>query len=138
MAGSNSIVIVGQKEAIRDLARRGDRVKVEVKKLNLEAARDVAREAQRHVPRQSGRLASSIRAAGQLRQGVVRVGSASVPYAGPIHFGWRRRGHKWGVPGQVGGGPITANPFLYDAAALRRADVTRRYAEALNALLRRH
>ncbi|GAA0898703.1 hypothetical protein GCM10009551_107070 [Nocardiopsis tropica] len=37
------------------------------------------------------------------RAGVVRAGRASVPYAGPIHWGWEARG-------------IRAQPFLSDAA----------------------
>ena len=54
-------------------------------------------------PRVSGRLAGSVRGAGQLRKAVVRAGGARVPYAGVIEYGWPARG-------------IASDPFLRDAA----------------------
>lgn len=51
----------------------------------------------------SGRLASSVRSSGTKTAGILRAGRASVPYAGPIHWGWPRRG-------------IRANPFLSEGA----------------------
>jgi hypothetical protein len=54
-------------------------------------------------PRRTGRLASSGRASRAARRAVVRFGSARVPYAGPIHWGWPRR-------------HIAAQPFAIDAA----------------------
>lgn len=54
-------------------------------------------------PRRTGRLAATVRPAGTKTAAVVRAGFATVPYAGPIHWGWPARG-------------ITAQPFLSDAA----------------------
>jgi hypothetical protein len=42
-------------------------------------------------PRRSGRLAASIRGNRAQSKAVVRAGRASVPYAGPINYGWRAR-----------------------------------------------
>jgi hypothetical protein len=54
-------------------------------------------------PRRSGALAGSGRASRTARRAIVRFGSARVPYAGPIHWGWPRR-------------HIAAHPFAIDAA----------------------
>jgi hypothetical protein len=54
-------------------------------------------------PRRTGRLGSTVRAAGTKTAAIVRAGFASVPYAGPIHWGWPARA-------------IKAQPFLSDAA----------------------
>lgn len=54
-------------------------------------------------PRRSGRLAATVRAAGTTTAAIVRAGFASVPYAGPIHWGWPSRS-------------IAAQPFLSEAA----------------------
>jgi hypothetical protein len=78
------------------------------------AAEIVAREARVKVPVRSGNLRNTIRAAGQQRGGVVRAGTAKVPYAGPIHFGWGRR-------------RIFPQPFLYEAADDRVDEVTEAY-----------
>jgi hypothetical protein len=54
-------------------------------------------------PRRTGALAASGRANRAARKAIVRFGSARVPYAGPIHWGWPRR-------------HIAAQPFAIDAA----------------------
>jgi hypothetical protein len=54
-------------------------------------------------PRRTGKLAGSGRASRTARRAIVRFGSARVPYAGPIHWGWPRR-------------HIAAQPFAIDAA----------------------
>ena len=45
-----------------------------------------------HVPRRSGRLAEDVRGNRAQSKAVVRAGRASVPYAGPINYGWPARG----------------------------------------------
>jgi hypothetical protein len=87
------------------------------------AAEVVAKDAERQAPRRSGRLAGSIRAAGQARQGVVRAGFARIPYANVIHFGWA--GHN-----------IEPQPFLYDALDRRTSEVLDTYETQVNNLLR--
>lgn len=66
----------------------------------LEIIADRAREL---APRRSGDLAGSIRTVGGTQKtGRVFAGSAKVPYAGPIHWGWPRRN-------------IEPQPFLSEA-----------------------
>lgn len=45
-------------------------------------------------PRRSGRLAGNIRASAAATSLTVRAGGARVPYAGPIHWGWKKRNIK--------------------------------------------
>jgi hypothetical protein len=54
----------------------------------------------------------------------VTAGSRSVPYAGPIHFGWPRHN-------------IKPQPFLYDAADRRINDVVNVYEKRVDALVTR-
>lgn len=77
------------------------------------------------VPVQSGALRGTIRAEKE-RDGAWRVtaGSFLVPYAGPIHYGWRARG-------------IEPQPFLTDALAADTAAVERVYDEHIDNLVRR-
>lgn len=73
-------------------------------------------------PRRSGRLASSVRPS-KLAAGVrVSVGKASVPYAGPIHWGWPARG-------------ITAQPFISNAATQTEPMWTAAYRKDVEAAL---
>lgn len=129
---------VDVKAAIAALRRYGDEAKDEIKKVNLEAARLVEREAKQRVPVRSGRLRASIRSSGQAGKGVVRAGNRSVPYANPIHWGWPSRPNaKWGTPGRAVGGPIAENRFLTDALEDRRREVVELYKDELEALARR-
>lgn len=70
-------------------------------------------------PKRSGALASTVRSSGTKTAGVLRAGRASVPYAGPIHWGWPRRG-------------ISANPFLSDAAQRSESTWLPVYEAAVN------
>lgn len=82
----------------------------ELKGANRAAGSIVTGRAQGWAPRVSGRLASSVRTGATQTAAIVRAGNnrksaSGVPYAGPIHWGWRARN-------------ITPNPFLsYSAQA---------------------
>jgi hypothetical protein len=54
-------------------------------------------------PVRSGALAATVRGSGTKTAAIVRAGFATVPYAGPVHWGWPARG-------------IEAQPFAVDAA----------------------
>lgn len=111
-------------EGLRDLRRALKQMEGglgDLKAANREAAEIVADGAQRFVPRRSGALAASIRAAGQASAGVVRAGFRSVPYAGPIHFGWAAHS-------------IAPNPFIYDALDARAGEVEAAYEAQIEAL----
>jgi hypothetical protein len=113
--------VTGLKRLARELKKAGESLD-DLKALNLEAASTVEDAARPDVPRRSGRLAASLRSSATPRAGVVRIGKASVPYAGPIHFGWRRRN-------------IHPQPFLYDALGARRDEITRVYEDGLDEFL---
>lgn len=51
-----------------------------------------ARLAAQYAPHRTGRLASDIRGNRAKSKAVVTAGRASVPYAGPINYGWAARG----------------------------------------------
>ena len=114
------VKVTGAKElrkAIRQLedaaAKKG--MQADLKGAYRTAAWAVEVQAKMEVPRRSGRLAGSIKAKGTTTgASIVAGGLKSVPYAGPIHYGWPSRPNKskgWR------GGPIKANPFLTRAAA---------------------
>lgn len=99
-------------------AVRGLEDKVVTKAVNKEAAEIVKETADILAPYRSGALQRSGRTSGTKAAGVVRYGKASVPYAGPAHFGHFNR---------VQGGFMRPQPWLYDAADLRGAEVVANY-----------
>lgn len=103
MAVYGGLEIEGGRTLRRTLKEAGADLK-ELKAVHREVAGVVAGRAASWAPKVSGRLAGTVRAGATQRAAVVRAGNnrrskAGVPYAGPIHWGWPRRG-------------ITANPFL--------------------------
>lgn len=97
----------------------------DLKAANSSAAKIVENAAAPLVPRRTGRLRMSLRSSGTQRAGVVRAGKASVPYAGPIHFGWRKRN-------------IRPQPFIYEAADRRRSEVLEAYDKQVGDLIRKY
>lgn len=103
------------------MAERGPRVEVEgmarlrrelralegnlddLKDAHAAAGAIVAAAAAARAPRRSGKLAASVRNSRAAAGAHVIAGSAAVPYAGPIHWGWPAR-------------HIEPNPFAADAA----------------------
>jgi hypothetical protein len=116
------IEIDGLKETQRALREMDNELRFEMKATHLKAAQVVVDGAIRFVPFKTGALAKSIRAAATMTSGKVRVGSASVPYAGPIHFGWPAR-------------RIKPQPFIYDAIDVRRQEVYDIYVARINGLI---
>ncbi len=96
------VVVEGAAQLRRTLRQAGADMKI-LRDVNKAAAQVVASAAASSAPRRSGRLAGSIRAGATQRAGVVRAGRKSVPYAGPIHWGWPARN-------------IRANPWLANTA----------------------
>lgn len=125
MAVDTKIEIEGLRELNRAFRRLGSDATVDLKGVHLESARVVEKRARQVVPVRSGRLKDTLRSSGTMRGAQVRAGFARVPYAGPIHFGWRKRN-------------IRPQPFLYDALDDRRAEVLRTYEDNLNKLIRKH
>lgn len=117
--------IEGLKELQKQLRQIGDEAKNDMKPAHKRAAELVVLGAKRFVPVRTGALLESLRPFARQTAGVVRVGNASVPYAGPIHFGWPIRA-------------IKPQPFIYDALDERRADVVRLYAERMDQIIAKH
>lgn len=125
---TRAVRIEGLKEvrsAIRAISDEMDRngAKAELRVMNLHAAEVVKQKADSLVPRRSGQLAKTVRAAGTQKSARVRAGYQRVPYAGPIHFGWPARG-------------IRPQPFLYDALDSRRTQVVEVYERGIDRLIR--
>lgn len=117
--------ILGLREVQRDLRKLGDDTKTELKDTHKAAAEIVVLGAKRLVPYRTGRLADSIRALATNTSGKVRAGSASVPYAGPIHFGWPAR-------------RIAPQPFIYDALDARVDEIRGLYDKRIEELIRNY
>lgn len=107
--------IEGLNELVRTLKRAGADIS-ELKEAHAKAGQIVATEAEAIAPRRSGRLAGTIRAARQVRRARVQAGRASVPYAGPIHWGWPARN-------------IEPQPFLSEAARATESRWVAQYRE---------
>lgn len=104
------------------------------KETNTRLAAYVAALARGLAPRgPSGRLAGSIRGSKAKTKVSVMAGRKSIPYAGPIHWGWPSRPNPargWR------GGPISANKFLSNAGDEAQSFVvatwTKHIQDALN------
>lgn len=124
--GQGRLEIEGLREALRDIRRLGDDARDDMKDTHRKAGEIVASVARGIAPVRTGRLASTIISAPTQRQGRVRVGRGqSIPYAGPIHFGWPAR-------------RITPQPFIYDALDQRADEVRRVYENRIGELITRH
>ena len=121
MASRGRIEVQGVTVVVKQLRKMDDGTKKELKKVYVQSANIVYRNAMPRVPVRSGNLKSTMRVSASTRSGSVRAGGKrSAPYAGPIHFGWPNRpnlARSWY------GGPIRPNPFLYSALDARRREV---------------
>lgn len=96
------IKVEGQKELRRSLRKAGDDLE-DLKSVHAEAAKIAEGGARPITPVRSGTLAGTVRSSGAKTSATLRAGKKAVPYAGPIHWGWPRRG-------------IEPQPFLADGA----------------------
>jgi hypothetical protein len=97
----------------------------ELNTVHAKVAALVAASAASRAPRRSGRLAASVRGSKARRRASVTAGYAkSVPYAGPIHWGWPARN-------------IEPQPFIYDAAQSTETAWLGVYTAGLNDIIDR-
>jgi hypothetical protein len=94
----------------------------DLKAAHREIAERVVTEAQRRAPVRTGRLKASLRPVGTSASAIVRGGARSVPYANPVHWGWRRRN-------------IRANPFVQEAAEDLRDEIYDEYMQAIEKII---
>lgn len=83
--------VQGLSQVVRALQQMGAEVD-DLKAAFSKIAERGAEAAAAAAPRKSGRLASDIRGNRAKSKAVVTAGRASVPYAGPINYGWPSRG----------------------------------------------
>lgn len=114
----------GQRRLARQLKALDVNAPKEMRIIQLEAAKFVAEDMKRRAPRRKGKLAKSIRAGASRLSAFVRVGSAAVPYAGPIIFGWPAHN-------------IAANPFPYESLEANREKIVQLHAIRINELVDR-
>jgi hypothetical protein len=120
------IEVHGLNETLRDLRRLNDKeIPKAIRQANKAAAEMVAPMARALAPQRSGRLAASVKARATQRSGAVVAGSkVRVPYAGPIHWGWPKRG-------------IAANKFMLRALDARIHAARERYVRRMNEAIAR-
>ena len=114
--------IDGLRQVQKAMRSFSDDSRNDMKETHRRAGQIVVDGAARYVPVRSGALLASLKSAPTQRQGRVRVGSAAVPYAGPIHFGWPAR-------------QIKPNPFIYEVLDDRRQEVYAIYAQRISELI---
>ena len=121
---ADKVIVDGLREVRRFLAKAGDDVaKDGLKKIHQKVAEPVRDEAIQKVPRRSGDLQATIREAkASATRATVRAGKKAVPYAGPIHFGWRAHN-------------IAPQPFLTDALESKREVVADIYTDELESFI---
>ena len=126
IGGRGGVVeIEGLRETQRALRGLSKDTRDDMKEVHRRAGQIVVDGVQIFVPVRTGALLASIKSAPLQRQGRVRIGSLSVLYAGPVHFGWPARN-------------IKPNPFIYDVLDSRREEVQRAYEGEIQHLIRRH
>lgn len=86
-----SVQIDGLNKTIKGLQKAGVEVE-DLKAAFADIASQVARLASSFAPKRSGNLRATIRGNKAKNKAVVTAGKARVPYAGPINYGWPRRG----------------------------------------------
>jgi hypothetical protein len=93
-----TVDVVGLRALVRDANRLCEDAGPLNKALSAagkQAAEPVAAQARSSYPQASGRLAGSVRTSGTRSGAAVRVGSAALPYAGPVDFGGYPPGREY-------------------------------------------
>lgn len=125
---SGQVKIEGLSKVRRDLKKLSEDVDyraMEFLPVNKTIADAVAGDAKSYVPFLTGTLSGTIRAAATKTSARVKAGYKSVPYAGPIHFGWPARF-------------IKPQPFFYDAIDKRRGEIQERYDDLVKRLIKKY
>lgn len=122
MGGENvRFEIRGLRETVKHLQKAGARsedlkeVMVAISSIVISAA---------HPPVLSGDLRGTVRPSQTKNKAVVRAGSKRTPYAGPIHFGWRKRN-------------IRPQRFLTEAIQKTQSEVLKTLDDGLGKILQK-
>jgi len=116
-----TVQVVGAKELRKTMKAAGDDLG-DLKAVHQAVGNMVVGVARGLAPVRTGALAGSIRTTKAAGGIALKAGSAGIPYAGPIHWGWPARG-------------IKAQPFLSDAATSTEEAWIRFYEEEMDKIL---
>jgi hypothetical protein len=120
-----SIQVTGLRRVRSNLRKIDTSLPKELRQANLAAAKLVAEDSERFAPERTGRLARSVGARASTTSASVKAGTGvRVPYAGPIHFGWKSRG-------------IAAQEFIYKAIVVNKKKITKLYSKSLDDVIKR-
>jgi hypothetical protein len=129
MANAPVVDVIGLRALQRDLAKatdpRAGELSAAMRKAGGAAAAPVAEAARGAVPVDSGRLSGDIRVNASRTGATVRMGRASVPYAGPVDFG--------GYPGDRE--YLAGGRYLFPAAQGLAGTVADRYSTEIQRAL---
>lgn len=123
MADRGGVRVTGLTQVVRALKDLGLDVD-DLKDAFGAIAKEAAERAARHAPKVSGRLAGGIRGNRAQSKAVVIAGRSSIPYAGPINYGWPARN-------------IAANPFMQRADAEMQPRSVELLEDGVNTAIRR-
>lgn len=118
---ADSLEVKGLRETIRTLEKFGAEV-ADLKAAFKRIGTLVSNEAKSLVPKRTGKLASTIKPSNTKNKSVIRAG-AGIKYAGPINYGWRRRG-------------ITPSYFMERAVTAKQGEVKEQLDAELHGLIR--
>jgi hypothetical protein len=126
VAQAPQVAVVGLSALNRDIKRATDNagpIYAVMSQAGKQAAAPIAAQARSSYPTgATGRLAASVRFSGTRSGASVRVGSASVPYAGPVDFGGWPEGRQY----------LTNGRYLFPAAVGLASEAAQLYEAALN------
>lgn len=105
--------VEGGAQLRRTLRRAGSDLK-DLKEANAKAANIAAVASAALAPKRSGRLAQTIRSSGTNTAGIIRAGTARVPYANAVHWGRKRWPNSKTSPGRRS--VVRPQPFLSEGA----------------------
>lgn len=140
MANRNqkAVAISGHTEVLKLLKEVGAPDEA-IKEANREIANIVVREAKSTAQfkytsksyryKSKGRLLQTVRAGNTKDKAVIMAGMKSVPYAGPIHWGWFYD-KNWFIQKN-----IEPNPFLANALGYKREEIIETYKKNIDKLI---
>lgn len=118
------VQIKGLNEVVRNLKMFGATAE-DLKEANAKISSKVAGDAAAIVPVKTGKLQNSIKGNRQQRKASIKAGSAAVPYAGRVEYGYPKVNQQ-------------AQPFLRRAAWTNQWFIIEQYEDNLNEIIRKY
>lgn len=138
MASEVGFKVEGLSALVRDLQAVGVEVD-DLKDAFSDIARDASVLAAHFAPHVSGQLAASVRGNRAKSKAVVTAGRASVPYAGPVNYGWGTLATNY-IHGRYAGGikgAAAGSFFMQRASDVMEPVAVRRLEAEINETIRR-